>query len=133
LPRELYRDPARRLAFYDRVVEGLRALPAVEGAASSADTQGARHGFSEDKCRYSLEELKPPPTAPAEFASSSFPGRRVVDDPVPHDERPAAVAWVPRFLIDGRLGFREDPPLPAFAHIDGGGAGAFGHTGMIYP
>jgi putative ABC transport system permease protein len=33
LPRELYRDPARRFAFYDRVLEGVRALPGVEDAA----------------------------------------------------------------------------------------------------
>jgi len=33
LPRELYRDGARRLAFFDRVVEGVRALPGVTGAA----------------------------------------------------------------------------------------------------
>jgi predicted permease len=50
LPRELYRDPVRRLAFYDRVVEGVRALPGVEGAAynsmlpflSAGNTQGYR-------------------------------------------------------------------------------------------
>jgi putative ABC transport system permease protein len=33
LPRELYREPARRLAFYDRVLDGVRALPGVENAA----------------------------------------------------------------------------------------------------
>jgi putative ABC transport system permease protein len=33
LPAQLYREPGRRLAFYDRVTEGVRALPGVEGAA----------------------------------------------------------------------------------------------------
>jgi predicted permease len=33
LPRELYKEPARRLAFYDRVVEGVRTLPGVTDAA----------------------------------------------------------------------------------------------------
>ncbi|HLK69114.1 MAG TPA: ABC transporter permease [Bryobacteraceae bacterium] len=33
LPRELYNDPARRLSFYNRVVDGVRELPGVEGAA----------------------------------------------------------------------------------------------------
>jgi putative ABC transport system permease protein len=50
LPRELYRDPARRLAFYDRVVESVRTLPGVEAAAygsqlpfqSSGNTQSYR-------------------------------------------------------------------------------------------
>jgi putative ABC transport system permease protein len=33
LPRELYAEPSRRLAFYDRVINGVRALPGVESAA----------------------------------------------------------------------------------------------------
>jgi putative ABC transport system permease protein len=33
LPRSQYTDPARRLAFFERVIEGVRALPGVEGAA----------------------------------------------------------------------------------------------------
>jgi putative ABC transport system permease protein len=48
LPRELYTEPARRLAFYDRVLEGVRVLPGVEIAAygsqlpfqSAGNTQG---------------------------------------------------------------------------------------------
>jgi len=50
LPREVYRDPARRLAFFDRVVQDVQALPGVEGAAynsmlpflSAGNTQGYR-------------------------------------------------------------------------------------------
>jgi predicted permease len=50
LPRELYRDPARRLAFYDRVVDAVRNLPGVDSAAygsqlpfqSAGNTQGYR-------------------------------------------------------------------------------------------
>jgi putative ABC transport system permease protein len=33
LPRNQYKEPAQRLAFFERVVEGVRALPGVEGAA----------------------------------------------------------------------------------------------------
>ena len=33
LPRQQYQDPKRRLAFYERVLEGVRALPGVEGTA----------------------------------------------------------------------------------------------------
>jgi putative ABC transport system permease protein len=33
LPREQYREAQRRLAFYDRVLQGVRALPGVEAAA----------------------------------------------------------------------------------------------------
>jgi predicted permease len=33
LPRELYKESARRVAFFDRVVQGARALPGVTGAA----------------------------------------------------------------------------------------------------
>ncbi len=50
LPREQYQDPLRRLAFYDRVIEGVRGLPGVESAAynsmlpflSAGNTQGYR-------------------------------------------------------------------------------------------
>ena len=50
LPRAKYQEPAARLAFYERVVEGLRALPGVEAAAynsvlpflSGGNTQGYR-------------------------------------------------------------------------------------------
>ena len=50
LPRELYRDPARRAAFYDRVVDAVRNLPGVESVAygsqlpfqSAGNTQGYR-------------------------------------------------------------------------------------------
>ncbi len=33
LPRDKYQDPVKRLAFFDRVIDGVRALPGVEGAA----------------------------------------------------------------------------------------------------
>ncbi len=48
LPRDKYKEPASRLAFFDRVMQGLRALPGVEDAAynstlpflSTGNTQG---------------------------------------------------------------------------------------------
>lgn len=50
LPRDKYQDPARRLAFYERVIAGARSRPGVEGAAyvntlpflSAGNTQGYR-------------------------------------------------------------------------------------------
>jgi putative ABC transport system permease protein len=33
LPRDKYQDPVKRLAFYERVMAGVKALPGVEGAA----------------------------------------------------------------------------------------------------
>ena len=37
LPRAQYADPLKRLAFYDRVIADVRALPGIEGAAYASD------------------------------------------------------------------------------------------------
>src|SRR3954468_15011616 len=50
LPRSKYQDPAKRLAFFERVMEGVKALPGVDGAAynsvlpflATGNTQGYR-------------------------------------------------------------------------------------------
>jgi predicted permease len=50
VPRAKYQEPASRLAFYERVIEGMRTLPGVEGAAynstlpflAAGNTQGYR-------------------------------------------------------------------------------------------
>ena len=50
LPRTSYSEPARRLAFYDRVLEQVRALPGVERAAYASNlpftTRGNSTGFA---------------------------------------------------------------------------------------
>jgi predicted permease len=49
LPRAKYQEPAKRIGFYHRVLEGVRALPGVQNAAYTSDppfrTQGNTQGF----------------------------------------------------------------------------------------
>jgi predicted permease len=63
LPRERYRDPARRLAFYDRVVEGVRRLPGVEGAAYNSMLPFLSQGTTQG---YRVEGRQLPPGEPGD-------------------------------------------------------------------
>jgi hypothetical protein len=47
LPREINRDPNRRLAFYDSVVDGVRTLPGVESAAYNSVLPFLRAGATQ--------------------------------------------------------------------------------------
>src|SRR5581483_7916204 len=58
LPRNKYQDPARRLAFYERVMDGVRALPGVEGAAYASALPFLSAGNTEG---YEVEGRRLPP------------------------------------------------------------------------
>jgi putative ABC transport system permease protein len=56
LPAARYRDPQKRLAFYDRVVAGARALPGVEHAAYISNLPFVAQG---DTIAFSIEDGEP--------------------------------------------------------------------------
>jgi putative ABC transport system permease protein len=58
LPRNKYREPASRLAFYGRVMEGVRALPGVEAAAYNSTLPFLSAGNTQG---YQVEGRKAPP------------------------------------------------------------------------
>jgi putative ABC transport system permease protein len=58
LPRLKYQDPARRLAFFDRVIAGVEALPGVEGAAYNSTLPFLATGNTEG---YDVEGRQHPP------------------------------------------------------------------------
>ena len=63
LPRNKYREPARRLAFYDRVMEGVRALPGVESAAYNSTLPFLSTGNTQG---YTVEGRQLPPGEPGD-------------------------------------------------------------------
>ena len=58
LPTLRYKDPQKRLAFYDRVLAGARALPGVEHAAYISNLPFVTQG---DTQYYAVEGAPPPP------------------------------------------------------------------------
>ena len=58
LPQSKYKDPARRIAFYDRVLEQVRALPGVQGAAFSSNLPFTAQGNTQG---YRIEGRQPEP------------------------------------------------------------------------
>jgi predicted permease len=58
LPRNKYREPAQRLAFYDRVMVGVRALPGVENAAFNSTLPFVETGNTQG---YTVEGRPTPP------------------------------------------------------------------------
>jgi putative ABC transport system permease protein len=63
LPRNKYQDPAKRLAFFDRVMEGVRALPGVEGAAYNSTLPFLTAGNTQ---AFRVEGQQPPPGEPGD-------------------------------------------------------------------
>ncbi len=58
LPRNKYQDPVRRLAFYDRVLQGVRGLPGVENAAYNSTVPFVEIGNTQG---YTVEGRALPP------------------------------------------------------------------------
>jgi predicted permease len=63
LPRNKYMEPARRLAFFDRVMEGVRALPGVESAAYNSTLPFLATGNTQG---YRVEGRQAPPGEPGD-------------------------------------------------------------------
>jgi predicted permease len=63
LPREKYADPAKRLAFYERVIEGARALPGVQSAAYNSTLPFLSAGNTQS---YRVEGRELPPGEPGD-------------------------------------------------------------------
>ena len=62
LPRAKYQDPAKRIGFYHRVLEGVRALPGVENVAYSSDppfrTPGQYAGLPDRRPRAACRAIR---------------------------------------------------------------------------
>jgi putative ABC transport system permease protein len=95
LPRNKYREPAPRLAFYERVLDGVRALPGVEAAAYASTLPFLSAGNTQS---YRVEGRQLPPGEPgdallrvgdAEYLKTM--GVRLVEGRLP-DRRDAAGA-----------------------------------------
>jgi predicted permease len=63
LPRTKYREPARRIDFYHRVVDAVRVLPGVEGAAYSSMLPFRSQGNTQ---AYTIEGQQPAPGDPGD-------------------------------------------------------------------
>jgi putative ABC transport system permease protein len=63
LPRDKYREPAKRLAFFEHVMEGVKALPGVDGAAYNSILPFLATGNTQS---YSVEGRELPPGEPGD-------------------------------------------------------------------
>ena len=68
LPRDRYRDTTKRLAFFERVMDGVKSLPGVEGAAYNSVLPFLATGNTQG---YSVEGRELPPGRPATRSSAS--------------------------------------------------------------
>jgi len=63
LPRNKYQEPAQRVAFFDRVLQEVRALPGVESAAYTSTLPFVSSGNTQ---WYQVEGRQPPPGEPGD-------------------------------------------------------------------
>jgi predicted permease len=63
LPRDKYRDPNKRLAFFERLTEGVKALPGVEGVAYNSVLPFLATGNTQS---YTVEGRELPPGEPGD-------------------------------------------------------------------
>jgi putative ABC transport system permease protein len=118
LPRELYRDPARRLDFYDRVVAGVVALPGVESAGYNSVLPFLSPGNTQNY-RVEGQELRPgePADALLRVGTADYLktlGVRMIEGRMP-DSRDTANA-LPVIVVNQTLAKRFWPHESALGH-----------------
>jgi predicted permease len=118
LPRNKYRSPESRVAFFDRVMEGVRALPGVESAAYNSTLPFLSTGNTQS---YDVEGQKPLPGDPrdamlrvgdAEYLKTL--GVRVAEGRLPDRRDNAAAA--PVIVVNETFARRYWPHETALGH-----------------
>jgi putative ABC transport system permease protein len=116
LPAAKYQDPSARLAFYTRVVDGVRALPGVEHAAYVSTLPFQSIGNTNS---YRIEGREPVPGQDSLFRAATADYLKTL-----------GVELVEGRMFDERDG-RDAPPVvvvnETFARLNFGGESALGH------